>query len=148
MGYQESLVRIQPDKHFALAMDACRSLQNSGYYEQAGVTPVAVIIMKRDVGPLHKDERVLWVAGDRCMHSHYGVFSDRLDRMPQSFVVEFDDIENFTGQYAGFVYGIEFNGDAPSENGYFRYESMAVYLQGQQLAAKPKRKRERLTPGR
>lgn len=82
MGYQESLIYIQPQSMFKAMMKTYEQAERSGYYHLAGAEPLSVITLKQPVGQLPAGTKLLWVCGDRGFHTEGGIFGQRISNNP------------------------------------------------------------------
>ncbi len=78
MGYQESWLYVEPQRHFNKLIRAYEQAEQEGYYEVAGAKPRSVIVLKQPIGNLPAGAKLLWVCGDRCFHTLGGLFGGKL----------------------------------------------------------------------
>lgn len=78
MGYQESWLYVEPQRHFNKLIRAYEKAEQSGYYKVAGAEPRSVVVLKQPFGNLPAGTKLLWVCGDRCFHTLSGIFGGHL----------------------------------------------------------------------
>ena len=124
MGYQESLLYIEPQWKFEKLIRTYEKAEQTGYYRVAGAEPRSVVVLKQPLGSIPAGKRLLWVCGDRGFHSVGGVFGDalhcraRIRVIPVEEVLEPGDVR---------LEGIDLDSAVPTENDYMRRYSVQNY---------------------
>lgn len=124
MGYQESLLYIEPQWKFEKLIRTYEKAEQTGYYRVAGAEPRSVVVLKQPLGSIPAGKRLLWVCGDRGFHSVGGVFGGewksraRVRVIPVEEVLRPDDYR---------LEGIDLDSAAPTENDYMRRYSVQNY---------------------
>ena len=125
MGYQESLVFVQPQWNFKKLIRAYERAEQDGYYAVAGAEPRSVVVLKQPIGELPAGARLLWVCGDRGFHTPGGVFGGHLNcRGRVRFIPAESVLDSADSKY---LRGIDLESPCPSENEYMRRFSAANY---------------------
>lgn len=117
MGYQESLVYIQPQSKFRKLMQAYEKAELSGYYHVAGAAPRTVIVLRRQIGELPAGTKLLWVCGDRCFHNVTGIFGGKLQTGGKIQIIPADTLFAPDDEQ---LKGIDFESPVPSENAFMK----------------------------
>ena len=125
MGYQESLVYVQPQRYFKKLVLAYERAEQDGYYSVAGAEPRSVVVLKQPIGELPAGAKLLWVCGDRCFHTTGGVFGGKLNCRGRVRFISAESV--FDGTDSKYLKGISLDSPCPSENEYMKRYSAANY---------------------
>ncbi len=129
MGYQESLVYVQPQCYFKQLIRAYDRAKKAGYYQVADVEPMSVLVLKKPLGEIPAGSKLLWVCGQRQFHTEAGIFGDNLKKnlftRPNIRVIPVENV--FTGPEDERMEGIDLDSPAPSENEHMRRYSATNY---------------------
>lgn len=125
MGYKESWVYIEPQRHFGKLIRAYDKAEQSGYYKVAGAEPRSVIILKQSFGSLPAGTRLLWVCGDCGFHNISGIFGGNLHYKGRLQIIPLESVLEGTADCR--IEGIDLNGFHSSENKYMKRFSAANY---------------------
>ena len=60
MGYQESLLYIEPQWKFEKLIRTYEKAEQTGYYRVAGAEPRSVVVLKQPLGNIPAGKRLLW----------------------------------------------------------------------------------------
>lgn len=122
MGYQESWLYVEPQRHFNKLIRAYEQAEQEGYYEVAGAKPRSVIILKQPFGVLPAGTKLLWVCGDRCFHTLGGIFGGKLHCGGKFRLFPVEEV--LDGPTDRRIDGVDLNGPRRSENAYMtRYSA-------------------------
>lgn len=124
MGYQESLLYIEPQRKFDKLIRAYERAESAGYYRVAGAEPCSVAILKQPFGDVPAGSKVLWVCGDRGFHSVGGVFGGEWKSRAKIRVIPIEEVLDPDDRR---LEGIDLDSAAPSENAYMRRYSVENY---------------------
>lgn len=124
MGYQESLLYIEPQWKFDRMIRAYEKAEQAGYYRLAGAEPQSVLVLKRPLGAIPVGKRLLWVCGDRGFHSVGGVFGGELRGRARVRIIP---VEELLSPDDPRLEGIDLTTAAPTENDYLRRYSVQNY---------------------
>lgn len=128
MGYQESLIYIQPQSMFKAMMKTYEQAEKSGYYHLAGAEPLSVITLKQPVGELPAGTKLLWVCGDRGFHTEGGIFGQRISNNPfKHYQLTFIPAERLFDPLDEKLEGIDFDANVPTENAHLKWHSASHY---------------------
>lgn len=125
MGYQESLVYVQPQFNFKKLIRAYERAEQEGYYNVAGAEPRSVVVLKQPIGELPAGAKLLWVCGDRGFHTVAGTFGGHLSCRGKVRFIPTEEV--LDGPDSKYLDGIDLNSSSPSENEYMRRYSAANY---------------------
>ena len=125
MGYQESWLYIQPQRHFHKLIQAYERTEQSGYYKVAGAEPRSVIVLKKPFGDLPAGSKLLWVCGDRGFHTVGGIFAGNLKCGGRIRAIPIESV--LDGPTDRRIDGIDLDAASPSENEYMKRYSAANY---------------------
>ena len=112
MGYQESLLYIEPQWKFEKLIRTYEKAEQTGYYRVAGAEPRSVVVLKQPLGSIPAGRRLLWVFGGEWKSRA------RVRVIPVEEVLRPDDYR---------LEGIDLDSAAPSENAYMRRYSVENY---------------------
>ena len=124
MGYQESLLYIEPQWKFEKLIRTYEKAEQTGYYRVAGAEPRSVVVLKQPLGNIPAGKRLLWVCGDRGFHSVGGVFSGELKCRAKIRVIPIEEVLDPDDRR---LEGLDLESAAPSENDYMRRYSDQNY---------------------
>ncbi|MBQ9721060.1 MAG: hypothetical protein IJV64_10255, partial [Oscillospiraceae bacterium] len=118
MGYQESLVYVQPQWNFNKLIRAYDKAEQSGYYGVAGAEPRSVVVLKQAIGDLPAGAKLLWVCGDRGFHSVAGIFGGQLKCRGRVRFIPAEDV--LGAPDSRYTDGLDLDSPSPSENEYMK----------------------------
>lgn len=124
MGYQESLLYIEPQWKFEKLIRTYEKAEQTGYYRVAGAEPRSVVVLKQPLGSIPAGKRLLWVCGDRGFHSVGGVFGGELKCRAKLRVIPIEEVLDPDDRR---LEGLNLDSAAPSENDYMRRYSVQNY---------------------
>ena len=124
MGYQESLLYIEPQWKFEKLIRTYEKAEQTGYYRVAGAEPRSVVILKQPLGNIPAGKRLLWVCGDRGFHCVAGVFGGELKCRAKLRVIPVEEVLDPDDRR---LEGLDLESAAPSENDYMRRYSVQNY---------------------
>ena len=78
MGYQESWLYIEPQRHINKLIRTYEQAEQDGYYKVAGAGPRSVVVLKQPFGNIPAGTKVLWVCGERDFQTVGGSFAEKL----------------------------------------------------------------------
>ena len=125
MGYQESLVFVQPQWNFKKLIRAYERAEQDGYYNVAGAEPRSVVVLKQPIGELPAGAKLLWVCGDRGFHTVAGTFGGHLSCRGKVRFIPTEEV--LDGPDSKYLDGLDLESPCPSENEYMRRYSAANY---------------------
>ena len=125
MGYQESLVYVQPQFNFKKLIRAYDKAEQDGYYAVAGAEPRSVVVLKKPIGELPAGAKLLWVCGDRDFHTVGGTFGGHLKCRGRIRFIPAEDVLGASD--SKYLDGLDLDSPSPSENDYMRRYSAANY---------------------
>ena len=125
MGYQESLVYVQPQFNFKKLIQAYDKAEQDGYYNVAGAEPRSVVVLKQPIGELPAGAKLLWVCGDRGFHTVGGTFGGHLKCRGKIRFIPAEDVLGASD--SKYLDGLDLDSPSPSENEYMRRYSAANY---------------------
>ena len=112
MGYQESWLYIEPQRHFNKLIRAYEQAEQEGYYKVAGAEPRSVVVLKQPFGNIPAGTKVLWVCGERDFQTVGGLFAGKLRCGGKIQLIPIEDV---------------LDGPCQSENEYMKRYSAANY---------------------
>ena len=124
MGYQESLLYIEPQWKFEKLIRTYEKAEQAGYYRVAGAEPRSVVVLKQPLGSIPAGKRLLWVCGDRGFHCVAGVFGGELKCRAKIRVIPVEEVLDPDDRR---LEGIDLDNAAPTENAYMRRYSVQNY---------------------
>lgn len=124
MGYQESLLYIEPQWKFEKLIRTYEKAEQAGYYRVAGAEPRSVVVLKQPLGNIPAGKRLLWVCGDRGFHCVAGVFGGELKCRAKLRVIPIEEVLDPDDRR---LEGLNLDSAAPSENDYMRRYSVQNY---------------------
>ena len=125
MGYQESLVYVQPQFNFKKLIRAYDKAEQDGYYAVAGAEPRSVVVLKKPIGELPAGAKLLWVCGDRDFHTVGGTFGGHLKCRGRVRFIPVEEV--LIGPNDKYLNGLDLDSPSPSENEYMKRYSAANY---------------------
>ena len=125
MGYQESLLYVEPQRKFKNLIRAYEKTEESGYYDVAGAQPRSVIILKKPLGEFPAGSKLLWICGDRCFHTLGGIFAGNLHGISKYTLVPVESV--LDRESDARLSGIDLDSPCITENEYMKRYSAANY---------------------
>ena len=125
MGYQESWLYIEPQRHFNKLIRAYEQAEQEGYYKVAGAEPRSVVVLKQPFGNILAGTKVLWVCGERDFQTVGGIFGGKLRCSGKATLIPVEEV--LDGPSDRRIDGIDLNGPRQSENEYMKRYSAANY---------------------
>lgn len=125
MGYQESWLYVEPQRHFKKLIRAYDRAEQSGYYKVAGAEPRSVIILRQPFGTIPTGAKLLWVCGDRGFHTIGGIFGGNLSCGGRLQIIPVESV--LDGPTDNRIDGIDLNDPSSSENEYMKRYSATNY---------------------
>ncbi|WP_324825123.1 hypothetical protein [Sinanaerobacter sp. ZZT-01] len=131
MGYQESLLFIEPQEYFDLMIKAYKEARGKKYYDIFKAEPKSVITLRRPLMGMLEGTKLLWVCGSRCFHSESGIFGKPIIQNPlQSYVIKIIPVEKMFQYDDEKLNGIVLSDiSKSSENLYLKRESIDFYVE-------------------
>ena len=123
MGYQESWLYIEPQRHFNKLIRAYE--QAEGYYKVAGAEPRSVVVLKQPFGNIPAGTKVLWICGERDFQTVGGIFGGKLRCGGKIQLIPIEDV--LDGPTDRRIDNINLDGPCQSENEYMKRYSAANY---------------------
>ena len=125
MGYQESWLYIEPQRHFNKLIRAYEQAEQEGYYKVAGAEPRSVVVLKQPFGNIPAGAKVLWVCGERGFQTMGGIFGGKLRCGGRIKLIPIEDV--LDGPTDRRIDDINLDGPQQSENEYMKRYSAANY---------------------
>ena len=125
MGYQESWLYVEPQRHFNKLIRAYEQAEQEGYYRIAGAEPRSVVVLKQPFGNIPAGAKVLWVCGDRCFHTLGGIFGGKLRCGGKVKLIPIEEV--LDGPTDRRIDNIKQDEPQQSENEYMKRYSVANY---------------------
>ena len=125
MGYQESWLYIEPQRHFNKLIRAYEQAEQEGYYKVAGAEPRSVVVLKQPFGNIPAGAKVLWVCGERDFQTVGGIFGGKLRCSGKATLIPIEEV--LDGPSDRRIDGIDLNAPRQSENEYMKRYSAANY---------------------
>ena len=125
MGYQESWLYIEPQRHFNKLIRAYEQAEQEGYYKVAGAEPRSVVVLKQPFGNIPAGTKVLWVCGERDFQTVGGLFAGKLRCGGKIQLIPIEDV--LDGPTDRRIDNIDLDGPCQSENEYMKRYSAANY---------------------
>lgn len=132
MGYQESWVRIEPQRKFKRMIQAYEKAEQDGFYNFSRAAPLSVVVLKKPFGEIPAGTKLLWVCGDRGWHTVAGIFGGYLSC---SGKVDFIPVETVLTPEDQRLDGIDLDSNCPTENEFMRRYSVANYAYKTRIGA-------------
>ena len=125
MGYQESWLYIEPQRHFNKLIRAYKQAEQEGYYKVAGAEPRSVVVLKQPFGNIPAGAKVLWVCGERDFQTVGGIFGGNLRCGGKIQLIPIEEV--LDGPTDRRIDDINLDGPCRSENEYMKRYSAANY---------------------